>query len=237
MELILEKMVPPPGSPRISRRRLLNLLDESLYCYDATVIHGRAGTGKTLLSADFARRCGRRVAWYKVDAPEVDLGSFLRYLVSSVAGQSPAFNSRVLAEGGQPHALGDLAKHVDAFAHDLQNQKEPLLLIIDDLHLVYDTDWVVPFFRRLLPLLTAEVHLLLMARSLPPAPLWRLRSKQRLYVIDESALAFTLQETQELALSFGLGAESVRAALVKTRGRAAALDALLRRAALAEAAA
>jgi ATP/maltotriose-dependent transcriptional regulator MalT len=65
------------------------------------------------------------------------------------------------------------------------------LVVIEDLHLVSDSDWLVPFFSRLLPLLPSEVHVLITSRSLPPAPLWRMRSKQSLVVIDEARCAFT----------------------------------------------
>ena len=32
-----------------------------------------------------------------------------------------------------------------------EQKSEPLLIVIEDLHLVYDAEWVVPFFSRLLP--------------------------------------------------------------------------------------
>jgi len=88
-----------------------------------------------------------------------------------------------------------------------------LLIIIEDLHLIYDADWVVPFFHRLLPLLPADIHLIITCRSLPPAPLWRLRSKQMLRVIDENELAFTLKETARLFETYGLSEEHARIAL------------------------
>jgi ATP/maltotriose-dependent transcriptional regulator MalT len=96
-------------------------------------------------------------------------------------------------------------------------------LIIEDLHLVYDADWVVPFFHRLLPLLPASVHVLITCRSLPPAPLWRLRSKQMLRVVEETELTFTLEETIRLFETYGLSKEHARIALRDTNGRASAV--------------
>jgi hypothetical protein len=94
------------------------------------------------------------------------------------------------------------------------------LIVIEDLHLVYDADWVVPFFRRLLPLLPADVHVLITCRSLPPTPLWRLRSKQMLGVVDETELAFTVQEAIALFETYGLAEEHARIAWIQTKGRA-----------------
>ena len=83
-------------------------------------------------------------------------------------------------------------------------------------------------FRRLLPLLPAEAHVLITGRSLPPAPLWRMRSKQTLCVIEEPTLSFTELETKRLFASYGLTESQAAAALKQTRGRAATLDAMAR---------
>src|SRR4028119_2231343 len=97
MGLILDKLTPPVELPRLSRGRLLDVLHESMTCCTSTVIYGRTGTGKTLLATDFAGRSGRRVAWYKVDAPEVDRQTFLQYLVASVRDLHPGFGRKTLA--------------------------------------------------------------------------------------------------------------------------------------------
>ncbi len=225
MELIPSKITVSEEIPRLSRGRLHVILHESLNTHTATVITGRAGTGKTALATDFARHCGRRVVWYKVDAPDANLRVFLCYLAASVARERPDFGSRLLARFIPPRGEISLSALAEDFVFDLQKHSEPLLIVIDDLHLVYDADWVVPFFHRLLPLLPTEVHLLILSRSLPPAPLWRLRSKQRLLVIDEAALAFTPEEAEELFASYGLGPEDAAETLKQVRGRADALHA------------
>jgi ATP/maltotriose-dependent transcriptional regulator MalT len=69
---------------------------------------------------------------------------------------------------------------------------------------------------------------MLLGRSLPPAPLWRMRSKQTLCVLDEEALAFTPDEARRLYATYGLSPERAEVALRETRGRAATLDARAR---------
>jgi LuxR family maltose regulon positive regulatory protein len=223
MDLIRSKTSVPSESPLVSRRRLLEMLQESLDCCNSTIIAGRAGTGKTILAADFARYCGRRVAWYKVDAPDADLWIFLDYFVKSLVRARPAFGGESLMRAIWASPRVNLSTLAEAFVDALQQQNEPLLIVIDDLHLIYDADWVVPFLHRMLPLLPAEVHLLILGRSLPPAPLWRLRSKQRLCVIDEPLLAFSSDEAIKLFANYGLNVQQATSALTQTRGRAAAL--------------
>ena len=230
MTLVLDKINVPQEVPRVSRARLLAVLEESMECCNSSVVSGRAGTGKTLLATDFARRAGRRIAWYKVDSADADLQVFMQYLVAAVRAQHPGFGRKTLALLPTTRTPAEAALLAESFVYEMTmlEASEPLLVVIDDLHLVYDADWFVPFFHRLLPLLPAEAHILLLGRTLPPAPLWRLRSKQTLRVIDEAALLFTQTEAAELLTSHGLGVEAAPSVWTTARGRAAALDAAAR---------
>jgi len=229
MQVIPEKITPPVELPRVSRERLLGTLGESLEGCNSTLIAARAGTGKTMLAADFARRSGRRVAWYKLDAPDSELSVFLRHLCASLATARPGFGAKTLECTIGETGTNDVPLAVEYLIYELLESSEPVLVVIDDLHLVYDAEWMVPFFRRWLPLLPREVHVMLLGRSLPPTPLWRMRSKQTLCVLDEATLAFTLTEAVRLYASYGLPAERAEAALRETRGRAATLDTRARR--------
>src|SRR5207253_1731171 len=74
----------PAQSAHVSRPRLLKLLENNLASYNATIINGRAGTGETVLAAGFARRSGRALSWYKVDASDSDLRVFCEHLLASL---------------------------------------------------------------------------------------------------------------------------------------------------------
>jgi ATP/maltotriose-dependent transcriptional regulator MalT len=69
------------------------------------------------------------------------------------------------------------------------------LLVLDGIHHLFDADWFGGFFNIVQPSLSETADLLLLCRSKPPNPLWRLRSKQQLDVIDEKTLAFDRDET------------------------------------------
>jgi LuxR family maltose regulon positive regulatory protein len=230
MQVIHDKITVPRQNPRVSRPRLLRILAEGAESGTSTIITGRAGTGKTLLAKDFARGRAPRTAWYSVEAPDAELRIFFRYLVESVRRQRPGFGREVLASFAGSPGFEDIPTLAEAFLYELQEcGGEPLLMVIDDLHLIYDAEWVVPFFRRLLPLLPPETHMLIIGRSLPPTPVWRMRSKQTLCLVEEGALSFTPREAADLFASYGLAGRDARAALEQTGGRAAALDRLARR--------
>jgi LuxR family maltose regulon positive regulatory protein len=231
MQVIHDKVTVPLQNPRVSRPRLLRVLEAGLDSCTSTIITGGGGTAKTLLAKDFARNyCAARTAWYSVEAPDGELPIFLRYLVESVSRQRPGFGREVLAQCAATTGCEDIPTLAEAFLYELlECRGEPLLMVIDDLHLIYDAEWVVPFFRRLLPLLPREAHLLIVGRSLPPTPMWRMRSKQTLCLIEEDGLAFTPREAADLFASYGLAGDDARAALEQSQGRAAVLDGLARR--------
>jgi LuxR family maltose regulon positive regulatory protein len=158
-QLIADKIIVPDEQASTQRLRLIRLLHESLESCVATIINGRAGTGKTTLATDLARHSARAVSWYKVDAADCDLRLFWEYLSTTVAQQRKSLNTEHLL---QPTETGESDRAellAEAFVFQLSEGKyEPLLIVVDDLHLVYDADWVVPFFRRLLPLLPTDVH-------------------------------------------------------------------------------
>jgi LuxR family maltose regulon positive regulatory protein len=225
-KLINDKIAPPTRLPRVSRSRLLSTLEGSMDAGTSTIISGRAGAGKTLLASDFARQCGRPVAWYKIDAPDADPQIFFNYLVRSIQACRPTFGLKLLLPLLAVRLTDPSDRLADVFVYELAEAavRTPLLIVIEDLHLVSDSDWLVPFFGRLLPLLPSEVHVLITSRSLPPAPLWRMRSKQSLVVIDETTLRFTRPEAIALFESYGLSHEQASIALDHTQGRAGALD-------------
>ena len=228
MQLITEKISLPKERPSFSRPRLIDLLKRSTEMYSTTIISGRTGTGKTLLATDFARHCGRRVAWYSVDATDKDPHFFFVYLRESLRQIRPALRFPPLETLKQDFQVAELEQLAESIIYELQETaaEEPLLIVIDDLHLIYDEPWVLPFFRRFIPLLPADIHLLILARSVIPVPLWRMRSKQNLLTLDEGWLAFTHEEASWLFAARGLGEKQAMDALRLSHGRASVMDEL-----------
>jgi len=227
MELILEKILTPSPTGSLKRQRLHDLIRQSMSLGTSTILSGRAGTGKTVLALDFAAESGRAVAWYKVDAPDSDMQIFFQYLIASIRTQRPRFGAKSLLSLLHQTTVDNIPLFAEAFVYELEKAIDvSLLVVIDDLHLVCDAKWLVPFFRRLLPLLPADVHMLITSRTIPPAPLWRMRSKQTLFVIDEETLAFTRAEAVTLFQRHALSSEQANVAFDNSHGRVATLATL-----------
>lgn len=206
-----------PATVNLTERlRLYKLLEKDSEQFGATLVTGRAGTGKTALASGFAKKY-ERVAWYSIDAADYDWKIFSSYLCAS-------FNeSRLNLECNEDFNLleTEVAVYVENLFSRLNviGKKKPLLIVLDDIHHVFDCSWFNSFFSTLLHSLTPNTHLLMLSRSQPPVPLWRLRSKQILGVIDEKLLDLTLEETRDLFYKNGLSKKAAEKFHKESSGR------------------
>lgn len=205
LPFIEEKLRIPRFDGLIERPRIEAMLENASERFVANLISGRAQTGKTATAAAYAEKY-RRVAWYTLDAADNSWHIFSRYFARSVvsAARTPS-GGLAPAEVRIPEAE-DVADFLvkllpQTYSSDIG---EPLLVVLDDLHHVFDAHWFEDFFNLLLFSLPSSVHLLMLCRGKPPLPLWRLRSKQLLNVIDEKTLAFDRAETEQLYKKLGV---------------------------------
>lgn len=217
--LISAKLEAPRTTGKISRPRLIDLLIRSSVRFSATVISGRAGTGKTVLAADFARTC-ISTAWYTIDSSDNDWKTFSRYFAASIIGPdyAPKKSRKRIDQTLIAEYLADVISKMEQ-----KCSEKPTLIVLDDVHHLFDAEWFDDFFNLLIASLMADTHLLLLCRSKPPGPLWRMRSKQVLNLIDEKLLAFTQSEAEELFQSQGASREKARDAHRESFGRVSVL--------------
>lgn len=214
IHLFADKMRIPKFTNNILRPRLIELLKKSSLQNGATLITGRAQTGKSALAAEFAENY-ERVAWYQIDAAETDWNLFARYFTS------------IFDEDFEE--LKDDSQEIIVFVEKLferiaEKSGAPVLIVLDDIHNIFDASWFAEFFVSLLYTLTPEQHLVLLSRTKPPQPLWRVRSKQVLGVIDEKLLAFNPDETAELFKKHGIDEDTAARAQKKSYGRISRLQ-------------
>lgn len=217
VHVLREKLRIPRFRGMVKRARVEEMLQKSVSQFPATLISGRAGTGKTALAAAFARR-QNNTAWYSVESGDIEWNVFAHYFARCVldAVKSEATVSDVLPEENHASRAAIATFLSNVFA---ESQADPLLIILDGIHHIFDARWFGEFFSLLLSSLPENVSLLLLCRSKPPNPLWRLRSKQQLGVIDEKLLAFDLAETIELAKMTGRSRSEAERAHASTFGR------------------
>jgi LuxR family transcriptional regulator, maltose regulon positive regulatory protein len=197
VHILNEKLEIPCCAGLIERPRLIEKLERSLGHFAATLVSGRAGTGKTSIAAAYART-QKRAAWLTVESSDVDWNVFASYLAASVhrvAECKKAVGDSLHAVSNSSPAAMAIFLYVIASVLEIDEKKDRPLLVLDGIDHLFDADWFGGFFNILQPSLSETADLLLLCRSKPPYPLWRLRSKQQLGVIDEKTLAFDRDET------------------------------------------
>ncbi|HUR97906.1 MAG TPA: AAA family ATPase [Pyrinomonadaceae bacterium] len=231
VHVLREKLKIPSVRGAVERRRVEDVLRKSLTQFPATLVSGRAGTGKTTAAAGLAQTY-EHAAWYSVESADFEWNVFAHYFASSVL---EAVNSQVTVADVLPDEIHASQSAIATFLINLFAEAEtellhePLLIVLDGIHHLFDAEWFGEFFSLLLSSLPENANLLLLCRSKPPSPLWRLRSKQQLNVIDEKLLAFNLAETVELLKQTGGSRSDAERAHAATFGRIAKLLQTVRR--------
>ena len=225
VHILKEKLEIPQCAGLIERPRLIEKLERSLSRFAATLVSGRAGTGKTSIAAAYART-RKRVAWFTVESSDIEWSVFASYLAASV--HRVAESKKAVGDSLQAvtnSSSGAMSKFLYVIASVLESDEkdERPLLVLDGIHHLFDAEWFAGFFNILQPSLAETADLLLLCRSKPPNPLWRLRSKQQLDVIDEKTLAFDRDETMLLLQQVGCSEAEAARIHAETFGRVSKL--------------
>ena len=219
--LIKAKLQAPDASGALPRKWLTGVLEKSSQNSAATMVVGRAGTGKTTLAAEFIQ--GRSdVSWYTIDSLDGDWRTFQTYFRRAI------FRDGKRAERTAKLPVPACETPLDLFADltaglELRSKKWPSLFVLDGIHHLFDRPWFHEFFEMLIASTPDDSHTLMLSRSKPPTPIWRMRSKQVLNVIDEKLLAFSATEASELFARSGVEGIDVDSALAASFGHASAL--------------
>lgn len=214
IHVLPEKLNIPRSDNLIERPRLTELLNRSLSRFSAAIISGRAGTGKTTLAAEFASM-SERSGWCSLDSADADWHIFSAHFAAAVSKASNI-------ESGSKTESGEA--YIEDFLISVCSGPDVVdLIVLDDIHHLFDAPWFNDFFSLLIGSIPFRPHLLMTSRSRPPAPLWRMRSKQALEIIDEKLLDFNRIETEQLFDLYGIEMSLVDIAYSNSFGRVSQL--------------
>ena len=220
--LVADKLVVPAPSGHMTRPRLESLLEKLLGQFGAALVLGRAGTGKTSLAAEFTRRY-RTVSWFSIDSSDIEWSSFSRYFAAASGKECTALSAAMRpVVGFQQEFVSRFAESAAAIG-DSEEGREDRLIVLDNTHNVFDAPWFNEFLTTLILSPRPSTRLLILARTLPPLPIWRLRSKQVLGFAGEKLLEFSTAEARKLFEWHGLNADAAPYAQRRSYGRASKL--------------
>lgn len=184
MTLLLTKLRPPPLRPEaVQRPAALDLLSAAT---PLTLLSAPPGFGKTTLlaawvAAQAAEHAAPAIAFLALDASDDAPQPFWAAIYAAIAVAAPDAPLPADAPGAAP------------LLNALALWHRPLVLIIDDAHLLTDAD-LLRDLTLLIERAPANLRIILAARHAPPLPLARLRAHHAITDIGEAALRFSASE-------------------------------------------
>jgi LuxR family transcriptional regulator, maltose regulon positive regulatory protein len=223
--VVASKLVAPaPRAELIPRADLLSLLRASLQL-KLCLVEAPAGFGKTTLLAQWqAVAGGGRVAWVSLDGADNDPTRFWVYVVEALRTVEPGVGAAALEALRRPSADPYRAV-LPGLVNELSRIGSPLLLVLDDYHLINNPacHQTLTFFLDHLP---TTVHLVLATRVEPPLPVPRMRARGDLAELRVADLQFTADEALALlngSMGLQLAADDVARLMERTEGWPAGL--------------
>jgi len=219
---------PRPTSSLVARPRLTQRLDEGLRNgHRLFLIVAPAGYGKTTLVTDWLTKTGIPSAWLSLEEADNDPLRFFTYLVAALQRTlDPKLGQSLL----EAFPLYPMPQSAEAFVYplinDLAAMNRPILLALDDYHLIMATaiQEAMVFMLEHAP---PNLHLVVLTRTDPPFPLPRLRVRGLMTEIRDRDLRFTPEEMTAFLNSLhrlNLPAEQIAALDSRTEGWAAGVQ-------------
>jgi LuxR family maltose regulon positive regulatory protein len=209
--------VPRPAEGTVVRPRLWERLDRGME-RSFTLVSAPAGSGKTELLAQWIATGGPPgpVAWVPLGRDDADPHRFWAGVMASLGA------ARVDLAALAPPPRGELRPFLTSVINTMSQVDEPLVLVLDDLHLagspgvIRDLEWV-------LENAPAGLRLVAATRSDPLFRLQRLRVAERMSEVRAADLAFTREEAGVLLHGLDLPREDLELLWRRTEGWVAGL--------------
>ena len=229
--LLATKLYIPQLRPNhVHRPRLTEQLNEGLRSdYRLTLVSAPAGFGKTTLLSEWVHglceaKMPPQVAWLTLDEADNDPVRFMSYVIAAVQTLAPRIGrvAQDMLHRPQPPPLRGVLTELlnELCAVDIPDKTSPLVLIIDDCHVI-SMPQVHEALALLLKQLPPQVHLVVSTRADPPLPLSRLRANNQLVEVRTKDLRFTQTEAKlllEQILGTALSRDDVAALESRTEG-------------------
>lgn len=224
--LLTTKFFPPPPREQIvSRPRLIERIESGLRqgC-KLVLVSAPAGFGKTTLVVEACRQSGRSFTWLSLDAGENDPIRFWRYVVGAIRRVHPAAGELAdqMLTASRPPPFEVI---LTGLINDLAELDSPLLLVLDDYHVI-ENQAVHDSFNFLLGHLPPGLRFAITTRADPPLLLARRRARMELVELRAADLRFLPEEGLRFltdVMRLGLSPADVEVLLRRTEGWPAAL--------------
>jgi LuxR family maltose regulon positive regulatory protein len=224
---LLRTKLAVPSSPRlVVRESLIDAISAGLSQQPLTLVYGPAGSGKTMLVAQWAAssRQERPVAWLSLETGDNDPARFWMYVIAALRSVLPDVGEASLAMLCAP-GVNLVDEALPPLVNELADVSKQLVLVLDDYHAI-EGKLIHEGMASLIEHLPATLRIVMTSRVEPPLRVGTLRARGQLNEIDAAQLRFTSSEAASMLNDvhrLDLTPETVRGLHERTEGWAAGL--------------
>ena len=223
--LLRTKLVVPRSPRLVVREGLIAALSEGL-SQPLTLVYGPAGSGKTMLVAQWAAsaRDERRIAWLWLEADDNDPARFWMYVIEALRSVVPGIGEASVAMLRAP-GVNLVDEALPALINELADVSEQFVLVLDDYHVIED-ERIYEGMASLIEHLPTTLRIVMTSRVEPPLRVGTLRARAQLNEIDAGQLRFSVSEAESMlndVHGLDLTADTVKRLHDRTEGWAAGL--------------
>ncbi|MFD1177892.1 LuxR C-terminal-related transcriptional regulator [Paenibacillus puldeungensis] len=193
--LLLSKLKRPQSlAPSVPRPRLLAGLHDGL-SFRATFVTAPAGYGKTTLLSEWVSQLHVPAGWLSLDEKDNDLIRFWSYMTEAIALAQGGLSDHIQA-AATTLSPGHYESYIITLLNELSRLDKPLVLVLDDWHVIHDADIIasVSYFLEYLP---SHLHLYFGSRTMNGFVRARWISRNWIQEICAEQLCFNRQEIIE----------------------------------------
>jgi LuxR family maltose regulon positive regulatory protein len=180
-ELLLptKLFIPPQRSRLISRSRLIEHLNQE-FSSKLILVAAPAGFGKTTLVTAWLAQLPvandrRPAAWLSLDENDNIFPRFFAYLIAAAQTVYPDLAQGLLSSL-RMSPPPDEESILSALLHEMATLDQPLLLVLDDYHVITD-EAIHKVMGRLIDAMPPTLQLVITGREEPPLPLSRWQAR------------------------------------------------------------
>jgi ATP/maltotriose-dependent transcriptional regulator MalT len=202
LDVPIETKLYPPGARAewVERSALIDELAQTTA--KLVLVDAPAGFGKTTLVAQWRSSAAetRPFAWVSLDRGDSDPARLWWYVVSALTRACPEIDGEAILAELRAQAPEFPEPVLPMLANELAALSAPVVLVLDDYHVIRDRGCheQIAFLLLHLP---PTAQLVIITRADPPLPLARLRAAGEMAEVRARELRFTPEEAAELLLA------------------------------------